>query len=691
MKQLYILIFLLLTASASVLAQSSGNALDFDGSNDYVTTSIPAALSDPATKDFTIEAWVEVHNFATSRLLHAQVTSNTFVSIIINSSGQPYFFVYASGNSYTYEPNGSVALNTWSHLAFTWDATARAGKIYINGVLQGTIGGGTSTTGTTNVMAIGARSDGSQLLNATIDELRIWSTTRTECQIEANMHTVVPSIVPTLTNHYRFSQGVAGGNNAGITTLDDLAGSNNGTLNNFALTGSSSNWVSSGVSITTMGVQATTISVSYDTVCLGDSYTFPSGGIVNSVTTTVGDTLGVPSSGANDCDSIYVHFVSPRMPTFTSMGNTICEGDSYTFPDGDVLNNITAALTDTSYLTDRYGCDSLVEVELTVNPVYAQTSNVNICAGDSYTFADGSTDNSIYLGYTDTSFFQTTLGCDSLIIVNLAVNPTFEINTTELVCPGEDFVMPDGDTLFEVTLPVVDTNYLLTDMGCDSIIIVDLNISPTYLGSLFDTICSGETYVFPDGSVLMDIRDGLTDTSVLVSSWGCDSTVFVYLTVDPVPTVSITANGTELTATGDVDDLVWYMDGTALSATDTSYTATSSGTYSVLSTNQFGCTTLSDTVNVTIVGVGELDNMSQLNVYPNPATDKLNVSIALQSNADVALVLYDMSGRMVQQQNIKAQAGNTTHQLDISALDSGMYLLQTKLNGQVRTIKVAKY
>lgn len=688
MKQFYILITFLFSLPFFTQAQSSGNALDFDGSNDYVTTSIPAALSDPATKDFTIEAWVEVHNFATSRLLHAQVTSNTFVSIIINSSGQPYFFVYASGNSYTYEPNGVVALNTWSHLAFTWDATARAGKIYINGVLQGTIGGGTSTTGTTNVMAIGARSDGSQLLNATIDELRIWSTVRTECQIQANMHTIVPSVIPALANHYRFSHGVAGGNNAGVTTLDDLAGSNNGTLNNFALTGSSSNWVSSGVSITTVGIQTSISLVSNDTVCYGGSYTFPSGSTINNITTTVSDTSVL--SGSN-CDTVLITFIEPRALGVTDFYFSVCNGDSYTFPDGGVLNNISSPVTDTSYFTDRFGCDSLVIVELSIDPTYFQTITDVICAGDSYTYPDGNVVNNIQSDDLDTTYLQTYLGCDSIIVLDLSVNPVFEINTAELICSGSDFVMPDGDTLFAVTDPIVDTNYLQTYLGCDSIIIVDLNINPTYFDTMYDTVCSGDSYTFPDGTVMTNLLGGLTDTSVLVSSLGCDSTVYVNLAVDPVPTVSITANGTELTATGDVDDLVWYLDGTALSATDTTYTATSSGAYSVLSTNQFGCTTLSDTVNVTIVGVGELDNLTQLNVYPNPATDKLSVSITLQSNADLALSLYDMSGRMVQQQNIKVQAGNTNHQLDISALDSGMYLLQTKLNGQVRTIKVAKY
>ncbi len=47
--------------------------------------------------------------------------------------------------------------------------------------------------------------------------------------------------------YYKFNQGLAGQNNAGETTLIDIVGGdNNGTLNNFALSGATSNWVSPG-------------------------------------------------------------------------------------------------------------------------------------------------------------------------------------------------------------------------------------------------------------------------------------------------------------------------------------------------------------------------------------------------------------------------------------------------------------
>jgi hypothetical protein len=44
--------------------------------------------------------------------------------------------------------------------------------------------------------------------------------------------------------YYNFNEGVAGGNNTGVTSLTDkTSNANNGTLNNFTLTGATSNWV----------------------------------------------------------------------------------------------------------------------------------------------------------------------------------------------------------------------------------------------------------------------------------------------------------------------------------------------------------------------------------------------------------------------------------------------------------------
>src|SRR6478736_8859193 len=65
------------------------------------------------------------------------------------------------------------------------------------------------------------------------------------------MNCEIPTTARGIIANFHFNQGVAGGANSTVTTLTDYSGSaNTGTLTNFALTGTSSNWVSPGGVIT---------------------------------------------------------------------------------------------------------------------------------------------------------------------------------------------------------------------------------------------------------------------------------------------------------------------------------------------------------------------------------------------------------------------------------------------------------
>jgi hypothetical protein len=66
---------------------------------------------------------------------------------------------------------------------------------------------------------------------------------------------------------------------------------------------------------------------------------------------------------------------------------------------------------------------------------------------------------------------------------------------------------------------------------------------------------------------------------------------------------------------------------------------------------------------------------SSLTVYPNPATDKIQVS--LRGNAPSEITITDMTGRTVAQ-------GNTAT-LDVSGLSTGMYMLTARYGTETNT------
>ena len=80
-------------------------------------------------------------------------------------------------------------------------------------------------------------------IDAVIDEVRIWNIARTESEINNNISSELSLPQTGLVAYYKFNQGISGGNNSTETNLTDETGDNNGTLSDFALNGTNSNWV----------------------------------------------------------------------------------------------------------------------------------------------------------------------------------------------------------------------------------------------------------------------------------------------------------------------------------------------------------------------------------------------------------------------------------------------------------------
>ena len=88
---------------------------------------------------------------------------------------------------------------------------------------------------------------------------------------------------------------------------------------------------------------------------------------------------------------------------------------------------------------------------------------------------------------------------------------------------------------------------------------------------------------------------------------------------------------------------------------------------------------------------GDLE-MSALNlqVFPIPAVDYLNVAGSFQDEGVVKLRLSNLVGQIVWQKNISTQeAGQFEIRIPVKGLGSGIYLLSLEQNGQVEVIRVA--
>jgi hypothetical protein len=223
------------------------NALDFDGVDDYVETTY-GGISGNAAR--TVEAWVNT-------TANCNPTNGGVQQVITdwgsNSQGGRFTMNVLWADAIRLEVNGNGVSGTipindgnWHHVAAVYDPSApNPVSLYVDGSLDAA---GSLTvsvnTGTDFDLRIGKRIEGIPMFDGMIDEVRVWNTALSQSAIAASMNAEICTIPSNLVAYYRFNQGDAGNMNFGQTTLADNSGNgNNGTLSNFTLSGSQSNWV----------------------------------------------------------------------------------------------------------------------------------------------------------------------------------------------------------------------------------------------------------------------------------------------------------------------------------------------------------------------------------------------------------------------------------------------------------------
>jgi hypothetical protein len=217
-----------------------GAALHFDGANDYVSIGnlIPSATS------YTKEAWLFL-TAQTSRNILSSVGSNT--AFWIDGSGK---LAAGHNNSFSQVQDAfSFPLNQWNHVAVTYDAATNTLRLYKNGALVSTAATTSYNAAAINIGVFNPPSN-SNFVGA-MDEVRVWTRALSQAEIQAHKDCELTGAESNLVAYYNFNQGVAGGNNAGLTTATDSSpNGNHGALNNFALSGNTSNWVTPGGVVT---------------------------------------------------------------------------------------------------------------------------------------------------------------------------------------------------------------------------------------------------------------------------------------------------------------------------------------------------------------------------------------------------------------------------------------------------------
>ena len=146
-------------------------------------------------------------------------------------------------------------------------------------------------------------------------------------------------------------------------------------------------------------------------------------------------------------------------PQFNSTLNVaICEGDSYSFNG----QNLTSAGIYQANLLSVNGCDSIVSLDLTVNPIYSTIVDTSICQGSVLTINSQNLQNSGQYLLT----FQNQYGCDSVVTLNLSILPLPVISSTlDTICSLDTALLTPSGAITYTWSPViglVDSQGVLT-------------------------------------------------------------------------------------------------------------------------------------------------------------------------------------------------------------------------------------
>ncbi|MBN8691720.1 MAG: SBBP repeat-containing protein [Bacteroidetes bacterium] len=310
----------------------------------------------------------------------------------------------------------------------------------------------------------------------------------------------------------------------------------------------------------------------------------------------------------------------------------------------------------TVYTLTSLGGDAFVSMlyECTApsSPVNSTTSAMlNICAGNTTTLSVNAQGNVLWYNVPNGGSF---------------------INT------GANFVTPN--------LSAGTYTYYAESITCDTSLNrtpIVVSVSPNFSATTNATICAGNTYTLPSGTV---VSTAGTYTSNLFTAKGCDSVIVTNLLVNQ-PNVNVTNSGLTISALATGATFQWYdcnLNQIIVGATAQTFTASMNGSYAVIVT-QNGCQDTSVCTLIQNVGINEL-NIPTLLLYPNPTAGKIKINTSVLNDV-TAIKIYSTRGELVFIREIYQQK-DLEFEFDGNA---GVYYIRLERNrNPFITIKIIK-
>lgn len=486
----------------------------------------------------------------------------------------------------------------------------------------------------------------------------------------------------------------------------------------------------------------------------GNSYSWSNGAATSSIVISPASSssyvVTVTNSANCSATSSVLVTVNP-LPSVAIHGNTsICEGsfatlsaiggDHYLWNVGDTTSQINPTIPGEYSVTatNGYGCATSTSVTITINnlPIPVLSGNTIICEGEStvllasggigYLWSNGEINDSITV--SDAGDYSVTVtndvGCtaSASTSVSLLTTPSPLITGELTICEGESTTLTasggihylwnndESSDIISVN-PDVSTTYYVTvsnSLGCTASASATITVNSTYSVTISDEICQGNNYTENGFNLPVQDTAGLFTYYLYLSSQsGCDSTISLNLTVNPLPDMSghtisgsafIFEEGPYMYTISAVPNAElyqwtitnpnWTLAQSTINNVQLTIPTAGMGTLSVIAINDCGLSSPAELLIQSTISVLEIDKFANIEIFPNPATQYVTVRNNDPLLAMTSIRIFDVNGKLVK--IIKVEDGNET-QIELQDFSNGIYFLKVfSADKLITTSKIVK-
>jgi len=343
-----------------------------------------------------------------------------------------------------------------------------------------------------------------------------------------------------------------------------------------------------------------------------------------------------------------------------------------------LLNGFTYSTSGTyiQSIEDSNGMDSIIVLNIfsnnTSKTITESNCNSYMSPSGNYTYTTSGT-------YTDT--IPNTLGCDSLITIDLTINNGSTNTMASTVC--NSYLSPSGNYTYTASGTYTDT--ISNTIGCDSIITLNLTVNSSSSSSISPIGCN--SYISPSGNYTYISSGIYSDT--ISNTDGCDSVINISLTITQ-PSATISGLDTIYCSTDVGITMIGspaggVFSGTGAVAGTEFYPATGVGTYIITYafTDSSGCSSVvSQSVNVIKcpINIGiEEQRVPDIKIYPNPNTGKFDIEFTLEDSRSFDLKIYNNLGQEVVTEHEENFQGTYKKHLELMDYPVGLYHLRFRV------------